>query len=452
MKTVITVIAAAGLIGATFAQQPNQIAAPGPEDRTLQAPTPSAAVSPEKNRELKVLQLSGSGHDRGLQHGRQLRSEITKILKLWKEDLHNQSKQDPDSLIQSFLAETNFMPAIKKWTPEILDEVKGIAEGSGQPFETVFAFQLVDEFWVFLDKRAANRCSALGVVRSDGHPAYVAQNMDLESFRDGFQVVLHIAGNESVPEQFVLTSAGLIALNGINRHSIAIACNTLMQLSASPDGLPVAFVVRGVLAQTNGDEALRFVRDIKHASGQNYIIGTGDRIYDFEASAGKIVEFRPVPDGSVVYHTNHPLVNDDLKPLLSADSEKSIVNSQTRLASLQTRLGKPAPAIDEGVIKETLRSRDSELHPVCQSLKAGASGFTFGATIMTLSGAPSLEVTMGPPDVNPFVRLGFSAGAGHATAAEPPGRKAEGSTPPVQKPAAVGEPAARSPRTPSGPG
>lgn len=347
-----------------------------------------------------------------------------KIFELWKQDLRKESKLDPDLLIKNFLAETSFTPAIKKWTPDLLDEVRGIAEGSGQPFETVFAFQLGDEIWVFLEKRAANRCSAMGVAKSGSHPAYIAQNMDLEAFRDGFQVVLHIAGNESIPEQFVFTSAGLIGVNGINDHSIAITCNTLLQLSASSDGLPVAFIVRGVLAQTNGEEALKFIRSIKHASGQNYILGVWDRVYDFEASAEKVVEYRPLADGSVVYHTNHRLVNNDLKPSWSAASEEGLVNSKTRFASVQARLGRPASAIDEGVIKETLRSKDSELYPVCRTLKAGADSFTFGATIMTLSGAPSFEVTMGPPDVNLFVRLEFSTVAGHSKSADPPGRKA----------------------------
>jgi isopenicillin-N N-acyltransferase-like protein len=377
-----------------------------------QVPTVTAS-SPDGTRELKVLHLSGTPHERGLQHGRTLRPEIAKIVGLWKEDLGKQAKMDPDTLIRNFLNETSFMPAIKRWTPNLLDEVKGIADGTGLPFETMFAFQLVDELWVYLDKRTADHCSSMGVVRSGLHPTYVAQNMDLEAFRDGFQVVLHIAANQSLPEQFVFTSAGLIAANGVNDRSIAIACNTLMQLSASRDGLPVAFIVRGVLAQTRVGEAVNFIRGIKHASGQNYILGTGDRIYDFEASAGKVVEFRPAADGSVVYHTNHPLVNDDLKPWhlkqiqsLSPE-EMSKRNSETRLASVERRLRQPASTIDEGVIKETLRSKDSELHPVCCTLKEGQTYFTFGATIMTLSATPSFEATMGPPDVNPFVKMKF---------------------------------------------
>jgi hypothetical protein len=238
--------------------------------------------------------------------------------------------------------------------------------------------------------------------------------MDLEAFRDGFQLVLHIAGSDSAPEQFVFTSAGLIGVNGVNARSVAIACNTLIQLGASRDGLPVAFIVRGVLAQGGGDAPAAFIKSVRHASGQNYVLGDGDRVYDFEASAGKVVEFRLVPDGSVVYHTNHPIANDDIKPWhLMAISrltpkQRSAGNSETRFASIEARLRRPAGQIDEGVVKQALRSKDSPRHPICRPLKEGVTAFTFGATIMTLSETPSLQVTMGPPDANAFVRFEFS--------------------------------------------
>jgi isopenicillin-N N-acyltransferase like protein len=364
-------------------------------------------------REVRVIALSGSAHERGLQHGRLLRVEIARLVDLWKAELRGASA-DPDALIRRFLAETNFLPAIRTWTPDLLDEVRGIAEGSGQPFDTILAFQLVDELWVYLDRPAANHCSSLGVAASPAHPAFVAQNMDLESFRDGYQVVLRIAATGSAPEQLVFSSAGLIGVNGVNRRSVAIAANTLIQLTASPDGLPVAFVVRGVLAQADGVAALAFLRNVKHASGQNYVLGVGDRVFDLEASAGKVVELRPAAGGTVVYHTNHPLQNDDVKPWHRAMAQVRAAagsgkgSSETRLESLGRRLGRGAGEIDADVIKETLRSKDSASYPVCRAVKAGSEVFTFGATVMTLSGRPSLEVTMGPPDANPFVRLSFS--------------------------------------------
>jgi predicted choloylglycine hydrolase len=335
----------------------------------------SAQNSQESDQAKKPLyvELSGSGYERGLQHGKALKPQIADVLGRFKADLKISRDRDPDSLISEFLHVTDFIPAIKKWTPDLLDEVKGIADGSGQTFETIFAYQLPDEIWVYFDKLDAHHCSGLGVAKTATHPAYVAQNLDLESWRHGSQTVLHVLQSETLPEQFIFTTAGLIAANGVNNSSIGVCVNTFMQLNASPDGLPVAFVVRGLLASTSEKSALEFIKNVKHASGQNYILGINDKVFDFEASATGVVQFTPVVGGSLVYHTNHPLANENLKPWWAqrtrqmTSEERRYSNSHVRFASLQTRLAKRDIDIVEQKIKETLRSRDSDWNPVCRS-------------------------------------------------------------------------------------
>lgn len=370
----------------------------------------------ESTKKPLYVELTGAGYERGVQHGKALKAEIADVLRRFKEDLETSQKRDPDSLIGEFLSATDFIPAIKKWTPDLLDEVRGIADGSGQKFETIFAYQLPDEIWVYLDERDAHHCSGMGVAKTASHPAYVAQNMDLESWRHGSQAVLHILQSATMPEQFIFTSAGLIAANGVNNSSIGVCANTLMQLNASHDGLPVAFVVRGLLAKRSEQAALGFLKAVKHASGQNYILGIGDNVYDFEASATKVVRFTPVAGGSPVYHTNHPLANDSLKPWWAKQEqqrtpeERKTDNSAVRLASLESRLAKSGVDIVEQTIKETLRSSDSQTSPVCRPLRSGGA-FTFGSTIMTLSEHPSFQVTYGPPDVSEYVVYSFQSTA-----------------------------------------
>jgi predicted choloylglycine hydrolase len=363
------------------------------------------------------VELNGSGYERGLQHGKALKVDIAEIMGRFKADIKISRNRDPDSLIAEFLHATDFVPAITKWTPDLLDEVKGIADGSGQKFETIFAYQLPDEIWVYFDKLDANHCSGIGVAKTASHPAYVAQNMDVPSWMHGSQAVLHILQSSSMPEQLIFTSAGLIAANGVNNSSIGVCVNTLMQLNASHDGLPVAFVVRGLLASRTEQSVLQFIKKVKHASGQNYILGIGDKVYDFEASATGVVQFTPVAGGSPVYHTNHPLANDNLKPWWAkriqqrTPEERKNTNSAIRFASLESRLAKSGTDMVEQTIKETLRSKDSPINPVCVPLRSGGSAFTFGSTIMTLSEHPSLQVTYGPPDLSEYVLYSFRSAA-----------------------------------------
>jgi hypothetical protein len=354
-------------------------------------------------RELAVVELSGPPYERGLKHGRALKAQIGKSIAIWKKALQDQTRHDPEGLIAEFLRDRDFMAATRHWTPEVIDEVHGIADGASQPFDTMWAMQLIDEMWVFIDEQSSvAHCSSAGVPGRASNPAYVAQNLDIDWFYDGFQTVLHVKEEQGLPEQLIFTTAGVVALNGMNNRSIAVAVNTLSELRASRDGLPVAFVIRGILSKQNAGEALSFVKSVPHASGQNYIVGAGDRVYDFEASAGKVVQYAPNGEQGTVYHTNEALVNDDRNAL---PVNRTPTNSRIRLDALRKRLRNDNSGADE--ITSALRSRDSEEHPVCRRMVQGKV-FTFGSTIMTLSKHPLLQVSMGPPDTNPYRRFEFS--------------------------------------------
>lgn len=366
------------------------------------------------NRQLKIISVSGSGYERGVQHGQQMKKEIAELMVLWKKDLEENLYMPADTFIHHFLAATDFIPAIKKYTPDILEEVRGIATGAGQPFTDMLAFQLVDEYWVYADQLSNDsthhHCSDIGVPAMNGRPAYVSQNMDLDDWMDGYQVVLHIQRHGNTPEQFVFTCAGLVSLNGINEYGVGVCVNTLMQLQASNNGLPVAFVIRGLLAK-KASEALQFLQTTKHASGQNYTIGVVDSVYDFEASANKVVRLYPDASG-IVYHTNHPVVNNDVKPWYKSYYQKFLdgntqnMNSEVRYAALKRRATETTDK-DDIFIKATLRSKDDNNHPVCRTHLPGKSGFTFGSVILTLSDKRLLQITAGPPDETEYQIFSF---------------------------------------------
>ena len=236
--------------------------------------------------------------------------------------------------------------------------------------------------------------------------------MDIEAYTDGYQVLLRIARNGERPEQLILTHPGCIALNGMNEAGIGACMNTLMQLKANTTGLPVAFIVRHITSSTDKDDLLNFIQNLPHASGQNYIIGIRGEVYDFEASANKVVRFDPKNENGTVYHTNHPLVNDDLKewfkkydPTLKEEEKPVKSNSFVRLAAVQSRVV-PTGVISDATIMEALRSKDDEKNPVC--CIPNQWGLTFGSVIMTLTGKPFLQITAGPPDESEYKRVEFS--------------------------------------------
>jgi hypothetical protein len=76
---------------------------------------------------LRVVDLEGgTPYHMGLVHGRALRGEIRELVKRWKRDLEKTYGVPADDVIAEFLKKTDFKPAITRWTPGLLDEVRGI--------------------------------------------------------------------------------------------------------------------------------------------------------------------------------------------------------------------------------------------------------------------------------------------------------------------------------------
>lgn len=367
----------------------------------------------QATRELKMITLSGSGYDLGLQHGEQLKKEIGDIISAWKKNTSNALGKDADDVLEEFFEYADFDEAIKKWTPNLYEEVKGIADGSEQKFNDVFVLNLLDEFWVYIDNLSNHHCSSLGVPARNGNPSNISQNMDLENYTDGFQVLIRLERDKSQPEQLILTHPGLIALNGLNEEGIGVCVNTIMQLNASNTGLPVAFVVRRIINTTEKEDLLSFIQTVNHASGQNYILGIKGDVYDFEASANKVVRYNPSNENGTVYHTNHPIVNDDLKPWFekynpNLKKKPTNSNSYQRLNAVESRLADKAE-VNDILIKDALRSKDDENNPVCRTNNNNGYGFTFASIIMTISDKPFIQILAGPPDESDFIKVAFSS-------------------------------------------
>ncbi len=371
-------------------------------------PRPSApGVKPVTGatNKLEMVTLTGSPLERGRIHGETLKARIKDVIRIWKNELHKAYDLDPDKYIGEFVHNTRFSESIKKWSPDLMEEVRGISQGSGIDSQTLFAFQLPDEEWWYGRNRKLGislggvlGCSALGVSKQKGLPPLLAQNLDLPSYFDGFQTLLRIKNQNSGLESFILTVSGFIAACGLNSKSVGICCNTLLQLNQRPDGLPVAFIVRKVLEQPGYAEAVKFIHEIKHASGQNYTIGGPDEIGCFECSANKVSQFVPTGVTGRVYHTNHPLVNDDqgiyqdiLKELPAKDRPKVPGNSEIRLSSLENRLKDSSQEVTVETIKSILGSRDDPQNPVCREKADGGGGCTFGCIIQELSASPQMS-------------------------------------------------------------
>ena len=363
----------------------------------------------------KIILEAPTYRKRGQIHGELLRGLIIEHQARWEEDVIRSTGLRPDAYLDGLLNETNFMPAIERWTPFLMEEVRGMAEGANIDFRYMFARQLSDEEpWYRAEKKLPQTigrgCSSIGRDASDDHVTMIGQNMDTPAWYDGHQFLFHHKGPDLAAEVLNFSLAGKLNLCGMNSHGLAVCCNSLTKLDYSRNGLPEDFVVRGFLAQHNLEEGLAFMHDIEHASGQNYIVaGKGSRATNLEVSAKSIAEYQVWPGADRVYHTNHTFRNTDNSIQKAQVAAGQIipgsVSTKPRYQELAARFSDKATPVTIEHMKAAFSSHNG---PICRHPDDGSSTVvTLGCIIMELGEKPLMHLAPGTPCTTPFKTYQF---------------------------------------------
>jgi isopenicillin-N N-acyltransferase like protein len=332
-----------------------------------------------------------SPRERGRAHGEALREMVRQGVADWKAGLEAAHGAPADRVISEFLAATGHAGAVGRHLPDLLEEVRGIADGSGLDPHQVFAYNLWDEEQIFRSGGPRERCTTAGLRAGAAGVPISAQNMDIPAAPI---VALHIedSGGGST---FVPTLAGMIGLLGVNSHGVSVLVNALHQLPASPAGVPVAFIIRAALAQRSPADALASITGLPHASGQNYLIGSSEGLVCVECSADATAQVHAV--GNAVWHANHPV---GLRPRPGTGRSP---NSLARDAFVSRALAAATSVAD---VEKLLADRTV---PVCKRRGTlGSDTETIWSMVVEHHAAgPQISVAPGPPDRTPWHRLSF---------------------------------------------
>ena len=339
-----------------------------------------------------IVECRGDGRERGRAHGEALRERIGGLLERWDAGVAARLGRPPQTLVSALVETTGFVAAIERHTPDLLAEVRGIAEGAGVAFDRVLALNLMDEEWWFTaPAEPRDACTLIAVGPAEGRPTVLAQNMDLPEHMDGAQALLRYddgAGDGGA----VLTAAGMIGLTGVSSAGLGVCVNTLAMLNHSRDGLPVAFVMRGALGQGSVAGAADFLARVPHASGQHYALADSAGVAGYECSAAGAV--RSDSARGRFCHTNHPLASADLDPAVPAEGRE---DSHVRLAAIESVADNVATGAD---CERVLADREA---PLCVVPEPGKPWITFGSIWAELGDAPRVRIAPGPPDRTAWV-------------------------------------------------
>jgi predicted choloylglycine hydrolase len=389
------------------------------------------------------LEIEGSPYERGKTHGESLKEHIdtlVKGLKTWTRELGYTSF---DLLVEDILDHTGFLSTAKKWTPDLVEEIKGIADGAKISFNIIFIIQFLNEFQWYIKQRVrkdywkklqdesmktmSQQCSALGVFDQTQNYPIIAQTADNSPDWIGLETLIHAKDPEISMEWYHITFPGLIGFYGMNNHSVGVCVNAMNHiLKKNINGLGAPFISRIILNQKSLTDVVKIIQKLPYASGENYLIGDRNGVADYECSPNQVKQFLPYQGSTRVYHTNHPLVNTDfdygylnlLKEIyfpgkiyemyFSGEFEdgKANLDSETRFKSLKNNLQENSRPITVEKIKKILGAHDVKDYPVCcHDIPSGAQ--TNMGIIMELSKSPKLHISFGVPCKTEFSTYEF---------------------------------------------
>ncbi len=202
---------------------------------------------------IPLVKTGGSPREIGHDVGAAMREPICAAIAATREGCP--SRQGWDAMVD---AASPYLEATEQAAPEILDEMRGMAEASGVPLAELMAHHAAEEL-----EQGAGRfgCTVVGVTpagTADGH-VLLGHNEDTTAGWADYAYVVHVELS-SAPAFVAFTYAGYLLHQGVNAAGLGSVGNALYARDARV-GIPKLLLYRRALAQWTIEDAIRSVTD-----------------------------------------------------------------------------------------------------------------------------------------------------------------------------------------------
>ena len=247
------------------------------------------------NNQIPMIEARGIYREVGNQIGAQCKSQIHNMLAYLRENVP--AGFTWEQMLQH--SQTYLAPSRVVY-PQYVEELEGIAEGSGVPFEDIFV-SMCEELWESPVLHGCTDMAARGQATLDG-TTLIAHTNDLSAESESRLVILKIqAGDE--PEILALSPGGIAISAGYNAAKISLTGNQLDSNDVRP-GVPRLLVVRAILGSRTLSEAMTHCLLPQRASSYNNVVADASgEVYSMEGSATDCEAIYIKDD--VMAHANH---------------------------------------------------------------------------------------------------------------------------------------------------
>jgi isopenicillin-N N-acyltransferase-like protein len=305
-----------------------------------------------------LVEVSGSPHERGVQHGRAVPERVMGSIALYRDQL---AKRGVDGATIDMLAR-NVMPKISAFDPSYLEEMQGIADGAGVSLEDIVLVNCRTEMMYghnalgSADDAVSDGCTGLVVLpgaSANGRLMH-AHNWDWRDACVDTGIVLKVLKHGDGPDMLMFTEAGTLGRHGFNSAGISLTGNFLTcdrDYKGSAD-VPLGLLRRKMLECTTLAGAMRVLFTTRRFCSNNIMMAHADgEAVDLECAPDEV--FWLTPEDDLLVHANH-WMNDaaraklvDLGLLTTPDS---IYRQRRVTAALRSGKGK----VDWDLVKAAL--------------------------------------------------------------------------------------------------
>ena len=125
----------------------------------------------------QYIKVSGTPYERGFQYGSQAKERIYKVIEEYKVLFEKEAFITWD---KAYELSKPYRKEIEKYRPDLVEEMKGIADGAGLDFNTILTLNCRSEIMFAKADIAEDACTTIGVppeASENGH-TLLAQNWD----------------------------------------------------------------------------------------------------------------------------------------------------------------------------------------------------------------------------------------------------------------------------------
>ncbi|KAL4875351.1 acyl-coenzyme A:6-aminopenicillanic acid acyl-transferase-domain-containing protein [Aspergillus karnatakaensis] len=354
----------------------------------------------------------GTPYTRGQTHGHQATSQISKNIQTYTSFFAETASL---TWSEAKCRSTEFIPIIEKIYPEILDEIRGIADGAGVEVKDILALNVRSEIALTNydnspPEATANvpeitdGCTSLAQLSTDRKNLILAQNWDwLEPLAEGMVILDVTLPKENGGEKrfYTLTEAGLVGKIGLNSSGLGICLNALRCGAFSAEKLPTHIMARYLLERAGEfNEAVSLLKEYGGACAMNMVLAdTEGGFATVEVTPLGVSVLRPGPSDattgfdekkgsgpSFIAHTNH-VVTPPANFSRGAIYDRPAANSFSRLNRVTelTRVdaeGSVGTSVES--VYERLKDQKNYPYSICRGVPVDAKGMERMTTLASV--------------------------------------------------------------------